>query len=206
MSFDPENVAVLTGDIIKSTKLSLLARDTLFAALKAGAATIAEMQGSPTHFTRFSGDSWQMLVQPRFALRACLLMRSFIKQEDKAFETRISVGVGAIEPLSEDGLGASDGPAFQASGRGLDALSRAQHLSISTADNPIFILADEISKRWTTAQARVLCKSLTLPHPTQDALASHLGVSRHTVRNHQIAAGAPALLTVMESLESISSS
>ena len=204
MKFDPSNVAVLTGDIVKSTSLSLPQRDAVFAALKTGAGVVAALQGAETQFTRFSGDSWQMLVQPRFALRACLLMRSHIKQENKTFETRISVGIGAIEPLSPDGLGASDGPAFQASGRGLQAMRGAQYFSINSGDNAIFILADEISKRWTQAQARVLCKSLTLPHPTQDTLASFLGVSRVTVRNHQIAAGEPAFQDVMAQIESFS--
>lgn len=205
MEFNPLNVAVLTGDIVKSTALSLPERDAIFAALKLGSEVVGRLQEADPLFTRFSGDSWQMLVHPRFALRACLLMRSHIKQENKVFETRVSVGIGAIEPLSREGLGASDGPAFQASGRGLQALRGAKNLVINSADNSIFILADEISKRWTQAQARVLCKSLTLPHPTQDTLASYLGVSRVTVRNHSIAAGEPALLDVMELLESNSS-
>ena len=142
-----------------------------------------------------------MLTEPRFALRASLLMRAFIRQESKAYETRISVGIGAVEPLSSEGLGASDGPAFQASGRGLQALKGAQYFTINTPDLPIYILADQISKNWTQAQARVLCKSLTRPHPTQDSLASYLGVSRITVRGHQIAAGEPALLAVLHMLE-----
>ncbi len=201
MSFDPDNVAVLTGDIVKSTRLSRDERDALFAALKLGAKAVGALQKDDPLFERFSGDSWQMLVRPRLALRICLLMRAHIRQESKAFETRISVGVGAIEPLSPEGLGASDGPAFQASGRGLADMRGAQSLGINTPDNPVFVLADEISKNWTQAQARVLSKSLTLPHPTQDALASHLGVSRLTVRNHQVAAGEPALLLALEQLE-----
>ncbi len=205
MSFDLSNIAVLTGDIVKSTTLSRAERDALFAALKHGAEAVASLQNRDPAFARFSGDSWQMLVQPRFALRACLMMRAYIRQESKAFETRISVGVGAIEPLSAEGLGASDGPAFQASGRGLEALKGAQYFTINTPDLPIFILADEISKGWTQAQARVLCKSLTRPHPTQDSLASYLGVSRMTVRGHQIAAGEPALLSVLDGLEGNSS-
>ncbi len=205
MSFDLSNIAVLTGDIVKSTTLSRAERDALFAALKHGAEAVASLQNRDPAFERFSGDSWQMLVQPRFALRACLMMRAYIRQESKAFETRISVGVGAIEPLSAEGLGASDGPAFQASGRGLEALKGAQYFTINTPDLPIFILADEISKGWTQAQARILCKSLTRPHPTQDSLASYLGVSRMTVRGHQIAAGEPALLAVLDGLEGNSS-
>ena len=189
MSFDLENIAVLTGDIVKSTRLTRNEREALFTGLKAGATAVEAIQG----------------VAPRFALRACLMMRAYIRQENKAFETRISVGVGEVEPLSSEGLGASDGPAFQASGRGLKALKGAQYFTINTPDQPIYILADEISKGWTQAQARVLCKSLTRPHPTQDSLASYLGVSRVTVRGHQIAAGEPALLEVLDILEGTSS-
>ena len=205
MSFDLSNIAVLTGDIVKSTSLSRDEREALFAGLRSGATAVEALQGEAPRFERFSGDSWQMLTTPRFALRACLMMRAYIRQESKAFETRISVGIGAIEPLSSAGLGASDGPAFQASGRGLQALKGPQYFTINTPDLPIYILADEISKNWTQAQARVLCKSLTRPHPTQDSLASYLGVSRVTVRGHQIAAGEPALLAVLARLEGDSS-
>ena len=142
-----------------------------------------------------------MLVQPELALRACLLMRAFIRQESKSFETRISVGVGVIEPLSPDGLGASDGPAFQASGRGLKALKGNQYFCINTSDLPIFILADEISKKWTQAQARVLAISLMRPHPTQETVAGRVGISQQSVQNHLVAAGEPALVTVLERIE-----
>lgn len=205
MSFDLGNIAVLTGDIVKSTRLTRDEREALFTGLKAGAAAVEALQKETARFERFSGDSWQMLAAPRFALRACLMMRAYIRQESKAFETRISVGLGAVEPLSPEGLGASDGPAFRASGRGLQALKGTRFFTVNTADLPIYILADEISKGWTQAQARVLCKSLTRPHPTQDSLASYLGVSRMTVRGHQIAAGEPALLEVLEMLEGNSS-
>lgn len=201
MSFDLSNIAVLTGDIVKSTALSRDERDALFAGLRAGAVAVEALQGLPSNFERFSGDSWQMLATPRFALRACLLMRAHIRQESKAFETRISVGVGAIEPLSPEGLGASDGPAFQTSGRGLKALKGAQYFCINTDNQPIFILADEISKRWTQAQARVLAISLMRPHPTQETVAGRIGISQQSVQNHLVAAGEPALLAVLDEIE-----
>ncbi|MCF6271817.1 MAG: hypothetical protein L3J37_01315 [Rhodobacteraceae bacterium] len=201
MSFDLSNTAVLTGDIVKSTALSREERDALFAALKLGAEAVAALQNDDPFFERFSGDSWQMLVQPRFALRACLLMRAYIRQESKVFETRISVGIGAIEPLSNEGLGASDGPAFQASGRGLKALKGGQYFAINTPARPIFILADEVSKRWTQAQARVLAISLMCPRPTQETVASKVGIAQQSVRNHLSAAGEPALLAALEDME-----
>ena len=201
MSFDLSNIAVLTGDIVKSTSYSRDERDALFAALKAGAEAVEALQNLPPLFERFSGDSWQMLVQPKLALRACLLMRAFIRQESKAFETRISVGVGAVEPLSPEGLGASDGAAFQASGRGLAALKGARNFSVNTPDLPVFILADEISKKWTQAQARVLSISLMRPRPTQESIAGAVGISQQSVQNHLVAAGEPALLAVLNILE-----
>jgi hypothetical protein len=201
MSFDLSNIAVLTGDIVKSTTLSRDARDALFAGLRAGAAAVEAVQEEPALFERFSGDSWQMLTKPRFALRASLLMRAFIRQENKAFETRISVGLGAVEPLSPEGLGASDGPAFQASGRGLQGLKGAQHFAINTPDLTVFILSDEISTRWTQAQARVLAYALMLPRPTQQSVAGKVGISQQSVRNHLSAAGEPALQAALADIE-----
>ena len=201
MSFDLSNIAVLTGDIVKSSALSRDERNALFSGLRAGAEVVEALQEDAPLFERFSGDSWQMLVQPSLALRACLIMRAFIRQESKAFETRIFVGVGAVEPLSPEGLGASDGPAFQASGRGLQAQKGAQYFSTTTPDRPVFILADEISKRWTQAQARVLTYDLALPHPTQEFVAGKVGISQQSVRNHLAAAGEPALLAALADIE-----
>ena len=204
MSFDLKNIAILTGDIVKSTHLTRDERAALFTGLKAGAAAVEALQGVAPRFERFSGDSWQMLAIPRFALRACLMMRAYIRQESKAYETRISVGIGAVEPLSPEGLGASDGPAFQASGRGLKALKGAQYFTINTPDLPIYILADQISKGWTQAQARVLVYALMLPRPTQEAVAGKVGISQQSVRNHLTAAGEPALQTVLAGIENSS--
>lgn len=201
MSLNLQNIAVLTGDIVKSSALSRDERDALFAGLKSGAEAISALQNAPAHFARFSGDSWQMLIEPRFALRASLIMRAYIKQENKAYETRISVGVGAIEPLSPEGLGASDGPAFQASGRGLMALKGTQNFTINTPERTIFILSDEISRRWTQAQARVLAYALLLPRPTQETVAGKVGISQQSVRNHLIAAGEPALQAALADVE-----
>ena len=100
-----------------------------------------------------------------------------------------------------EGLGASDGPAFQASGRGLQVLKGGQYFNINTPDLTVFILSDEISKRWTQAQARVLAYALMLPRPTQDAVAGKVGISQQSVRNHLTAAGEPALQAALADIE-----
>lgn len=206
MTVSENTVAVLTGDIVKSTKLSLPEREALFGALKAGASLISELQGEDVRFERFSGDSWQMLlVRPALALRACLLLRAYIRRESKSFETRISVGVGSIEPLSAEGLGASDGVAFQASGRELKKMLPKQYFTANSPDKAVFILADGISQRWTVAQARVLALSLVFPRPTQETMAEYLGISRQSVGKHQIAAGEPALLSALAEIERLRS-
>ena len=202
MSADPSIVAVLTGDIIKSTSLSLPERDALFIALKAGSNAMRAFQEAAPPFERFSGDSWQLLLtQPQFALRACLMLRAFIRRESKSFETRISVGVGTIEPLSSEGLGASDGMAFQVSGRGLSALNSDQRFTINTDDLTAFILADEISHHWTQAQARVVALALATPRFTHESLSSALGITRQSVGKHLKAAGAPAIFLTLDEIE-----
>jgi len=203
MSFDPENVAVLTGDIVKSTTLALPEREALFAGLKAGASVITDMQDSRTYFERFSGDSWQLLlVKPKLALRACLLLRAYIRQESKTFETRISVGTGPIERLSPEGLGASDGPAFQASGRGLKALPAGQCFAINASHNPAFVLADHISQGWSQKQAAVLTKSLQLSPPSQHTIAQTLKISQQAVAKRLKSSGYMALAAALDEIES----
>ncbi|MBL4806108.1 MAG: hypothetical protein JKY31_02335 [Rhodobacteraceae bacterium] len=199
-------VAILTGDIVKSTKLSQTERETLFSALKTTADVVADWQGTSTLFTRFSGDGWQcMLTNPALALRVCLLFRSHIRQLSKTFDTRIFVGIGAVENLSDDGLGASDGRALRLSGRGLTGLRPAQYFGASE-NNAVFVLADEISRHWTQKQAEVFTLGLQPNAPSQEAIAEKLGVSQQAIAKRLRAGGEAALLSACVEMEQINNS
>lgn len=196
-------LAVLTGDIVKSSALPDGGLAQIFAGLDAAATAVADWQDVPPRLTRARGDSWQAVCAAPFAFRAALAFRAGVRMTGKAHDTRIGLGTGDGTVTGAD-LADADGAAFVASGRALDDMARTARLATDTA--PLALqtalpLADHISSRWTVRQAQIALASLAVPTPTQDALAEQFGVSRQTVHSLQDAAGIRALIEVCEMLE-----
>lgn len=196
-------LAVLTGDIVKSSALPQGGLAQIFAGLEAAAAAVAEWQDVPPRLTRARGDSWQAVCAAPFAFRAALAFRAGVRMTGKAHDTRIGLGTGDGTVTGAD-LADADGAAFVASGRALDDMARTARLATDSA--PLALqtalpLTDHISSRWTVRQAQIALASLAVPAPTQDALAERFEVSRQTVHSLQEAAGIRALVEVCEMLE-----
>lgn len=200
-------LAVLTGDIVKSSALPEGGLAQIFAGLEAAAAAVAEWQDVAPHLTRARGDSWQAVCAAPFALRAALSFRAGVRMTGKDHDTRIGLAVGA-GAVTGANLADADGPAFVASGRALDDMARTARLATDSAPycaphalQTALPLADYISSRWTVRQAQIALASLALPAPTQDTLADRFKVSRQTIHSLQDAAGIRALIEVCEMLE-----
>jgi hypothetical protein len=195
----PQTLAVLTGDLVASSRLPPPLRDGAFEALGAAAGRIAAWQGSggDGRFSRFRGDGWQMiLARPALALRACLFLRASLRTLDRRLDSRISIGVGPASLPQNGALAAASGPAFEASGRGLDHMARVERFVFAAPDAPetglrraVVALADEISRRWTARQARVFAAALQPEAPVQAAIADALDISQQAVAKHLQAGG-----------------
>lgn len=204
-------VAVLTGDIVRSSRLAPGALDAAMAALARGAAAMAAWEGArPARFTRFRGDGWQCLApSPAAALRATLFLRAHLRALDRDTDTRISVGIGPGTLPPGDGLSAAAGPAFEVSGRGLDRMPRVQQLAIAWAAPPaeaaivgaVFALCDEISRLWTPRQAEVLIESLSPGDEPQEALAAQHGISQQAIAKRLSGGGDWALRRALAAVE-----
>lgn len=152
--------AVLTGDLVRSSALSddamARAREIVLATVaevaglgwdamstntsapggseEAGTAPLAlgrrPVRAGSAEF--FRGDSWQcLLVEPRWALRVAVLVRVTLLSTLKV-DTRVSIGIGAVETVSPDRISLSRGEAFTLSGEGLDRKMGARYrLAIS---------------------------------------------------------------------------
>lgn len=206
----PELV-VLTGDLVSSSKLSPEAVAEAIRALEGAAREAATRGTGPARFTRFRGDGWQCLgPSPKFALRTALLLRARLSALGRAYDTRISVGIGAGALDRSDALDGAAGPALEISGRGLDRLPHGQRFAIAWESPPpgagliraIFALADEISRNWTPAQARVFAAALgPLQRPNQEALARDLDIAQQAVAKHLASGGDWALREALDALE-----
>lgn len=98
MSANETNYAVLSGDLIKSQKLSIEqlieARDVIGATVDKFANHFPHSVIGRPEFYR--GDSWEaLMVQPQYALRLSLLVMADLKAKTAA-DTRIAVGIGPM--------------------------------------------------------------------------------------------------------------
>jgi hypothetical protein len=207
----PSDLAVLTGDIIRSTRLP---PDALDAAMRTLAEAAREMSGweggRNARFSRFRGDGWQCLAPaPPLALRAVLFLRAHLRALDRDVDTRISVGIGPASLPEAGDLAAATGQAFEISGRGLDKMARVQQLAIGWAAPPpagpvigaVFALADEISRLWTPRQAEVLVETFSPGDEPQEALAAQHGVSQQAIAKRLSAGGDWALRRALAAVE-----
>ncbi|MCT8160281.1 hypothetical protein [Pseudoruegeria sp. SHC-113] len=199
-------IAVLTGDLIRSTEHPPDVVDAAMGVLAGAAEAIGGWQGASTRFTRARGDGWQLvLMRPTLALRASLALRAALRAADLGLATRIAAGIGAGSLPASGDLGAASGPAFIASGRGLEAFGRRQAFGLSGDVHPgaqaAFLLADALARGWTAAQARVLKDALQPEAPTQDELAQALGQSRQNVQKTLSATHTDSLLAALEAVE-----
>ncbi|QUJ77471.1 MarR family transcriptional regulator [Sulfitobacter albidus] len=184
-------LAVFTGDIVKSSDLDAATLDAVFATLRAGAEQIGGWSGATAPFARFRGDGWQMALPPRDALRGALVLRARVRSEGA--ETRIGIGIGDARLTGTD-LAAAEGPAFVTSGHSLDTLKRS--LLMQAPDGPLSIalpLADRIARTWTPKQAQTIAALLDPAPPTQEALGATLNRSKQMIQKQAEAAGIDAL-------------
>lgn len=207
--------AVLTGDVVKSTRYSGARLDSFFAAL--GESVMSWdgwgddlVAGGPE---RFRGDGWQLVLRkPGSALRVALLLRAHMRAEGQ-LQTRIAIGAGPVEKLQPKRLAASSGEAFVRSGRCLEALRATRLLDIDAGNlfasdlsatlHSIVGLCDALAANWTQRQAQILAIALRPDAPNQAGLGERLGISQQAIAGHYKKSGLTSLLGACETLENL---
>jgi hypothetical protein len=179
--------AVLTGDIVNSSRFPAAEEKLLLAALNSA---------FDTHlYEYYRGDSFQAYINdPRLALKVALLCRaitiSFTEDyESIPYDVRISIGIGIVDqPVKK--LSTAKGEAFLLSGRHLDEIAKTSTRLIITTGNELAnaglrVLADYINSIYdhmTARQAQVISRLLV--GNTQQSIAEELEKSKSTV--HQL--------------------
>ncbi len=126
--------AVLTGDLIGSSRFRIEEREEILSILKDSFKIISpDIIESP--FGIFRGDSFQgVLSRPDEALKAALIIRSSLRSKFKErrprLDARIAIGIGTIDYLPRDQAGEGDGEAFRNSGPELDKMKKGEQNSI----------------------------------------------------------------------------
>ncbi len=175
MKATDRRLAVLTGDLVDSSKLSA-ERSKRALELLSDAATrfSAAFPGSRTvPLDTFRHDSWQwFLDRPEWAIRACLFLRAELKMHsapDEKLDTRIAIGIGTAEAIDELRVSNSRGPAFTVSGKALDAM-RDERLTLAFEESlekdlsglalGSIPLLDSVVNDWTPVESRAVSGGL----------------------------------------------
>lgn len=208
-------VAIITGDIIGSAKLSGDARRSLHQAMQEVGARLQEAlpDAVPLAPDIYRGDAWQALViVPEKALRAGLFYRASLRAHMGSHRTdcRLAMAVDKIDFLPGNRISQGDGPAFRQSGRLMEKMPRQQRMAFSlfnetsnAAGLPIVLqLIDVLAARWSEKQA--LAVTGALRGWTQETIARQCwpeAISQQAVAQHLERAGWQALESALEYFE-----
>lgn len=163
--------AVLTGDLVKSSRMSPAQSTSAMERLRQLAQEFEAVYPKSTHgqLDTFRHDSWQwLLTKPELALRAAVFMRTGLRSlSDRhvKFDTRVAIGTGTVETIVEHRISDSRGSAFTRSGKALDAMKKYSRLAYAAESDiaaeqwlvgGLVPLLDCIVTVWTPIEARAV--------------------------------------------------
>ncbi|GAB1404095.1 MAG: hypothetical protein PHX54_03795 [Lentimicrobiaceae bacterium] len=163
-------VAVLTGDIVHSSRMTAPDLKRLPGVLKSifnSIDTICKPKTLPVKYSVFRGDSFQLVVEPALAVKTWLLIRAGLRAAfpaplSRSVDATIAIAIGRVDYLAKN-ITESSGEVFNLSGRLLEKLKAPGLTGFVSANEQLnkevnvqLLLADEIIRRWTTAQTLLL--------------------------------------------------
>lgn len=197
--------AVITGDIVNSTKLPASKTSRLTQRI------IEVFDKNKNEFYR--GDSFQAYIkEPKEALRLALLCRTaainIAKDEKVVSDVRISIGIGNITGTIRS-LKTAKGEAFVLSGRMLDEIIKTeQRLAITSgnhlANEGLQVIADYINSIFqlmTAKQAEVIFE--LLQGQQQQAVAKKLKKTKSSIHQRVTAGRWPEIERLLQQYENI---
>ncbi|WP_440977533.1 hypothetical protein [Stenotrophomonas maltophilia] len=204
-------IAVLTGDLVKSTEMDAATIDDVREVISVAVAQAMEWPGPGIVGPEFyRGDAWQLAVtQPHGFLRLATWIKAKLAASESRARTRIAIGLGTVEALDRKAVSRSLGEAFVLSGRLLECMGRTQDMDVALPvqrENLYWLPAvvsacDVIVARWTRSQAEVASLFLIPDAPSQLEAANALNRHRQSVNRVYHDAGVFALLALITAAE-----
>lgn len=179
--------AVLTGDLVKSSKLTREESRQAMQWLREAAEQFAKRSPDSIEgeLDTFRHDSWQLLMkEPSYCLRTAVYFRTALKRHSESkskFDTRISIGIGDVETIADSRISDSRGSAFTLSGKNLDTMDRNRLVFQAEFDDSEILsilrhttvpLLDCVVSDWTSTEAHAVHG--TLEGRTQEEIAQLL--------------------------------
>jgi hypothetical protein len=221
--------AIITGDVIHSTRMSIEHRDWLFKQITQVLKQLNKDYGIRSE--TFRGDSFQCFIKkPADALKIALIQKTFIRSlypEDMftgskktessnqniiilpsgIIDARLAIGIGSVDLLSNK-LASSGGRAFELSGQLLDKMkSKKQSLAITTDDifndelRTEFVLLNAIISKTTALQCEVINHKLL--GYTETEIAEKLNIMQSAVNQRSNGGNWNAIEAMIKRFEKI---
>jgi hypothetical protein len=195
--------AVLTGDVVGSSKLAAEDLTRVMQGLRDGAKRFQQVFPKSVYGTLdvFRGDGWQLLMTDcKRSLRGALFLRAAVKSNQQlGLDTRIAIAWGAVDQdsLKPARISQSTGEAFTRSGRALLNMPKNSRLAVDffydlpepaqKLINASTGFLDELICRATPKQMQAL--SLALLGMTQEQIARETGKGQSTIQQALQGAG-----------------
>ncbi|ACT58932.1 hypothetical protein [Hirschia baltica] len=182
-------IAVLAGDIIKSSRLTpeelQNVKDCIVETCDELREKFPEIGLSKPFFYR--GDGWQVAMKSApAALKVAVFIYAGLRQQNIA-RSRIAIGVGETEKLDLENLDQSSGEAFERAGHCLDKMNtRSFDIDFATAENSEYLNVKDdglfaltmcvaaLISDWTARQAQIALVALFHIDQTNDDVAKLL--------------------------------
>jgi hypothetical protein len=209
--------AVLTGDIVNSTKLEQAeleeVRNRLLDAVQDVKGWQSRLVKSKAEF--FRGDSWQVLLEdPGQALRVAVFLRATLRAHGGA-DSRLSIGIGTVKKIVSNRVSLSTGEAFEVSGGALDKMTSLTGMTIAVPSPGGVLgrwlpvvggLCDALIGQWTERQAETVRIAVLPERPSHEEIADRLNpsVSRQAVTKALNGANWHALREAIRAFENAS--
>jgi hypothetical protein len=187
--------SVITGDIVKSSRLSLDQHKQLIKVMRSCSKEISKVFPGALKYEPelFRGDSWQLLIKkPELAFSIALFYRAYLKAKMQlsSIDARMAISIGTVD-FVESSFGVGD--AYKISGKALDKKGKRKMKFVSDIipeyDFIDLIIQNSnfISSRWTSNQCKIIL--LALQNMDQKAIASKLRITQSAVSQQMDAAG-----------------
>ena len=176
--------AVITGDVVGSSRLSRPVRITLADRLQSTFEELSERYPGalPRRIDVFRGDSWQAFVDRPEKLLAIAIHAYCGLFAVHGIRTRMAMAIGTVDFLDDEDLGASDGEAFRKSGNLLGEMGERAtfSLKVPSAAGPVYHVAGDqmtdlanlLGESWTKGQAMAIYMTMQYPDASQRELAA----------------------------------
>ncbi|MCD9483054.1 MarR family transcriptional regulator [Photobacterium phosphoreum] len=180
-------VAVLSGDIVRSTELEHSMYEDLLYTLHNQLSFICNSNLN-NKFDITRGDSFQILLQdPENAAKYALLIRTALKSRNSKFDCRISIALGKDVSIRHS-INSSTGDAFTLSGRALDDMT-SDTLKITTLNQSFNDDFNLLTKYLDHQVSEMTERQFNITHimlkkqgsVTQGEIAELLGASRESI-------------------------